>query len=500
MNNKYIKILSCIAILAPLFIGCKDDYLDAEVTQYETQERHKELISNPETVSKVSKAAISKTYAIFQDYWKSHDDFGLKAFQLATDVMCEDIVLDRQQWFIFDYNLDNREANYRRTNSIWDQNYEIIAKINLHLETYFSEETNDPKLLAAKGEPLAIRAIAYFNLINFYQHTYKGHEDALGVPLSLKTTDKDLPRAKVKEVYAQIIKDLTFAVEHMAATAETTDVDKNVAAAYLAKVYAQMEDWANVKKYASIAKEGGVDAVSTPGRSWSIEEKDVLWGYDVNAQTSTLWASFWSHIDQFLARGYAASGGVKKIHNVLYKKIPKEDSRRKLWANKEEYEDIINQMHVGDAKYDPSDPNSGVEINDYDQFKFTAGKQQMEQDYCFLRVQDPILLEIEALVELNDLGTAQNLLNEFARKRNPNFTAPADQAALREEVRFQRRIELWGEGTNWLDMKRWKLPINRLDPETNHWTKLQVSTDDVRFLHKIPQSEIEANPNLVQNP
>ncbi|PVX52557.1 SusD-like starch-binding protein associating with outer membrane [Balneicella halophila] len=492
--KKYIKRFAFVAILAPIFLSCQDDFLDADVTRYTTQERHDELISNPETAGGVSKAAISKTYAIFQEYWDSHDDFGLRAFQFATDAMCEDVVLYGSQWFIYDYNLDNREANYRRTNSTWDQNYEIIAKINLHLETYFAEDSTDPVIMASKSEPLAIRAIAYFNLVNFYQHTYVGHENELGVPLSLKTTDENLPRATVKEVYAQIVEDLTYAAEHGKATSESTDVDKYVAAAYLAKVYAQMEDWANVKKYAAMAKQGGTDVVSAPGRGWSVGEKDMLWGYDVNTQTSTLWASFWSHLDKFLSRGYAAGGSDKGIHNLLYDKLPENDSRRKLYANYEQYPDIIDQMKASDPK------NPKAEIYDYDQFKFVAGTPGMEQDYCFLRVQDPILLEIEATIELGDLGTAKTLLTDFAKKRNPDFVAPESQDELREEVRFQRRIELWAEGSTWFDMKRWKLPIDRTVEGTNHWTKIRVETDATRFFHKIPQSEIESNPNLVQNP
>lgn len=59
----------------------------------------------------------------------------------------------------------------------------------------------------------------------------------------------------MKEVYAQIIEDLKYAVDHCHNTGVRTDVDRAVAAAYLAKAYAQMEDWANVKTYAVIAQE-----------------------------------------------------------------------------------------------------------------------------------------------------------------------------------------------------------------------------------------------------
>lgn len=489
--NKYIKLIVILAAVTP-FWSCGDDFLDADVTQYVTQERHEEMISDPNVAPNVSKAALAQTYAIFQEFWASHDDFGLKAFQLATDVMCEDVITG-PNWFRFDYMLENRESNYRRTNSTWKQNYSIISKVNLHLETYFAQDSDDPAIKEAKSEPLALRGIAYFNLVNFYQHTYKGHENSLGVPLTLKTTDDKLPRATVQEVYNQIIADLTFAVENGPETSNRTDADRFVAAAYLAKVYAQMEDWANVAKYAAIAKNGGTDIVSAPGRDWSIAAADMLWGYDVNTQNSTLWASYWSHMDQFLARGYAAGGTAKKsIFNALYNKLPQNDSRRKLWVNNEQFPDIVKQMKAGDK-------NGAVKMEDFDQLKFVAGDAGMEQDYCFIRVQDPILLEIEAKIELNQLAEASALLKDFVSKRNPNFELPTSQEELRKEVRFQRRVELWAEGTNWFDMKRWKQTIDRTVQGTNHWSQFVCRTDEPKFYHMLPISEIEANPLLKQN-
>ncbi len=138
-------------------------------------------------------------------------------------------------------------------------------------------------------------------------------------------------------------------------------------------------------------------------------------------------------------------------------------------------------------------------MEDYDQLKFIAGEVALEQDYCFLRVQDPMLLEIEALVEQNKVSEAQAKLTEFAKKRDPKFEAKATQEELREQVRFQRRIELWGEGTNWFDMKRWNLTINRNRPNTNHKKVFTVEPNSLGFLHRLPQAEMDANKQLVQN-
>lgn len=487
--NKYIKTIAVLSVLT-LTTSCN---LDPEITEYIPQGRHDELVADSDVVNNVAKAALSKTYAIFQEFYRSHDDFGLKAFHIATDLMCEDVAYRNWNWFQFDYQLDNREANYRRTNSTWKQFYKIISNVNKHLETYFQKESSAPAYLASKSEAQALRGIAFFHLVNFYQHTYKGHENDPGVPIVLSTDTVKLPRATVKEVYEQIIKDLTPLVEYGSYTEDRTDVDKGVAAAYLAKAYAQMEDWPNCEKYAAIAKKGADDVVSKPGRTWNIgKATDILWGADVTPSNSSLWASFWSHMDEFLIRGYAAGGKKKLIHNLLYNKISKTDSRRKLWVNLKEYKDIADQVRQ-------SSPNPNAKLEDYDQMKFVAGADGMEQDYSYIRVQDPILLEIEAMVEQNKLTEAATLLNGFVQQRDPQFTAASTSEDLREQVRFQRRIELWGEGTNWFDMKRWKMTIDRTGDGSNHAAIFKVKTDEPKFYHMLPISEIEANPLLKQN-
>lgn len=484
---KKYKFIFVSALFAVGLVSCGKDFIDSKVTEYTTNERKIEMINDPEVIKKLSDASLASSYTILQDPNRGHDDFGLRAFQLATDLMCEDMVQIKHHHFGFDYNLDNFGAPYRRTLSTWEIFYGVISNMNILLTDFFSSESTDPKYLAVKSEPLALRGIAYFHLVNFYQHTYIGHEQALGVPLMLLPTDGDKERATVKQVYDQIIQDLEFAVKHGANTDLNTDVDKAVAAAYLAKVYAQMEKWEDVERCAKIAQAGGAtDKPSSAPRGFVINDQDVLWGYDVNAQTSDLYASFPSHMD-FTTRGYAGAIGARKvIHNLLYNKIPKTDSRRKLWMNNAEFPEIYKNFE-----------NYGA--TDYDQLKF-IGPDGFESDYIYIRIQDPILLEIEALVEQGKVGEAKTKLEGFVKLRDPEFVAPNDQNALREEVRFQRRIELWGEGTNWLDMKRWKMTIDRTQPNTNHKTKLLMKTDNLRYLHKLPQRELDANKLLVQNP
>lgn len=497
--------------LAGLASSCSKEYLSPDVTEYVTEAKLQEMKKDPALLSDLVTASMSGAYKTMIDYDQSHDDFGLKAFHIATDVMTEDMPI-AINWFRFDYMYDNFGATYRRTNSEWRQFYKVISTCNIVLRDYFGEESKDPAVLSAKAEPLALRGIMYFHLVNFYQVTYKGNENALGVPLALKPEDEKLARSPLKDVYTQIIKDLTFAVENGTVTEGHADADKGVAAAYLAKVYAQMEDWKNVEKYAAIAEESASDA--TPGfpMSWNIGNSDVLWGFDMNGTTTTYWASFYSHMDNTL-KNYAGNGQYKKIYNWLYWKMGKNDSRRKLWINNAEFPDIakaVGHENYTEIQKDENGKDIEVEHNfDYETVKFKA-PDGLNTDYIFIRVQDPILLKIEAINEQGRTAEAAKLLNEFMQKRDPDFMAKGDQAGLREQIRINRRIELWGEGTTWFDMKRWKVLVDRTKDavlpdgtiEGSNHNKVGLfikDLNDIKNIQKLPQDEVNNNKNLVQN-
>ena len=176
-------------------------------------------------------------------------------------------------------------------------------------------------------------------------------------------------------------------------TDDHTDADKRVAAAFLAKAYAAMEDWANVEKYAYIAADGV--SVGFPSNLCKIDNDDVLWGYGINDQNTTVYASFFSHIDTSI-QGYAGALGVyKAIHNKLYDQISDNDARKAWWRKK----DLATMKFKS-----PAD--------------FTG-------DYIYLRSADPYLLYVEALGEQGKLTDAAAALKSFLASRGA-----ADQVDL----------------------------------------------------------------------
>ena len=83
-------------------------------------------------------------------------------------------------------------------------------------------------------------------------------------------------------------------------------------------------------------------------------------------------------------------------------------------------------------------------------------------DYIYLRTADPYLLLVEALAEQKKMAEATQKLIEFLAGRGiPASEINSAESDLIDYIRLQRRIELWGEGTSFINLKR-SNDINRL--------------------------------------
>lgn len=136
------------------------------------------------------------------------------------------------------------------------------------------------------------------------------------------------------------------------------------------------------------------------------------------------------------------------------------------------------------------------------QYKFWGKDRYGTGSYCYMRGAEMLLIEAEAAVENKDYTTARNNLNElYARRFDEVHTCTADREDLREEVRLNRRIELWGEGFNFFDLKRWNVPMVREpwiegDVESNNIPDLFAITrypeDNNKWTFAVPSYKSEA--------
>ena len=98
----------------------------------------------------------------------------------------------------------------------------------------------------------------------------------------------------------------------------------------------------------------------------------------------------------------------------------------------------------------------------YMQVKFTAAFQVGGGSFPLFRTAEMYYTEAEAEYHLNNTAKAQQLIYEANKDRDPSYTQSTKTGQdLLDEIRLYRRFDLWGEGYDWYDYKRWGLPISR---------------------------------------
>ncbi|HSN49869.1 MAG TPA: RagB/SusD family nutrient uptake outer membrane protein, partial [Bacteroidales bacterium] len=127
-------------------------------------------------------------------------------------------------------------------------------------------------------------------------------------------------------------------------------------------------------------------------------------------------------------------------------------------------------------------------------WEYKKGATAMENDCAIYRLADVYLMKAECLVRLEQDNTeATRLVNEL-RKRA--FTDPAKlkTSVTLEDIRLERRFELAWENWGRQDLIRFGKFLNPIPV----WRP--KSLPEFRLLFPIPQTAIDANPKLKQNP
>lgn len=94
-------------------------------------------------------------------------------------------------------------------------------------------------------------------------------------------------------------------------------------------------------------------------------------------------------------------------------------------------------------------------------YKFWSIQPYGTSTYPYMRCSEMVLTEAEAAYMAGDYTTAQSCLDKIQKLRIAGYTGGKSGQALLDEIRLCRRIELWGEGMSWSDLKRWNLPLVR---------------------------------------
>ena len=493
---------------------------DAEVTAYLTPDTKNEIASADP--GKIFDAAVAGIYTDIQSYVYSnqqHNNFGQKSFDYLSSLLGNDLIMTgRFGMSLYHYQLSSwSDTQYWFVENRWREHYNHIANANSILGSISADETN-PDVLKYKAYAQTARGYAYLHLsylfgVPYYMGAegtewgmntkYSGsNADAPCVPIIKEDTQDDQPRATVGKVYELIVSDLTAAFEFfdangMLMTASPTDFDGLVAANYLMRAHMIMHNWTEAEKYAKIIVDTApiASAADLMQGFSDINLKNVIFGCDITADNTTTYMSYFSQMDMF-GDGYAAIGVARVAHNHLVDAISDTDIRldwfwtaRNLNKLAAEFGGVYAQFYYQVCKF----IGAGRAV--------VFGNWHLG-DYIYLRSEEAHFIKAEALAHMGD-ANAVKALNDFMVTRDPNYAYTfSDKAALIEEINYQKRIEFWGEGLEYLDNRRLNIPVDRTDATwgaaNNHFSgaKMKVTQDDRNFLYQLPKSEIDNNTAL----
>ena len=125
-------------------------------------------------------------------------------------------------------------------------------------------------------------------------------------------------------------------------------------------------------------------------------------------------------------------------------------------------------------------------------------------DVRLFRVAEMYLTRAEATVRNEgDFTSALSDLNALRTQRIANYTDETSTAGLLNRILLERRRELAMEGHRWFDirrdMDRSNIGVIRGNDCLAPATRCTLEAGNFRFILPIPQSEILANENMVQN-
>lgn len=430
---------------------------------------------------------------------------------------------------------------------LWYHRYNIILGANLLINRGTDGTlVESPQLNEILGQAYTYRAYAYLSLVQHYAKGYLIGNPASdpGVPLlfSSESPFTSEPRSTVQEIYDQIEADLAAAIDRFeegtgrpSGGPETkSQLNINVAYGLLARTALSKGDWQTAADAAVMARQGfplmGEDDWKSGFNSNNLSE--VIWGSNVIAAETTFFRSYF-YLASNTFNGSQIRNNPKIADRRLVDAIPATDYRRDVFlpdAPNTNSSAANNQGGLDPETGLPRDPNYANDLegfnarrteinatygitNSFNQHPYMHFKLKNANpgsidpdDVIYMRSSEMYLIEAEAKTMLNDIPGAQEALRPLGEERDSAYdvTIYNTQESMMDHIKFQRRLELWGEGFGYTDKIRWDEGIDHaadggsgasavLYQEAYQVERPSVNDD---WIFKIPQAELDANPNL----
>ncbi|MBZ9731411.1 RagB/SusD family nutrient uptake outer membrane protein [Salegentibacter sp. JZCK2] len=423
---------------------------------------------------------------------------------------------------------------------LWYQRYHIIASANAIIEKATDGSlVEDARLREIIGQAYAYRAWAYHSLVSHYAKGYLIGNPSTdpGVPLLFKSESPftSAPRSTVEEVYNQIQDDIDTAITYFedatprptGSAAGKSQLNIDVAYGIKARIALNKGDWRTAADAAKLAR-ADYPLMSESDYKSGFNSNllpEVIWGSNVITTETTFFRSYF-YLMSNTFNGSQNRNNPKIADRRLVDAIPDTDYRKDVFlpdapntnssaANGEggfENDPNYTDRDVWDAKISEIKDTYGItsrhNLHPYMHVKFLQQNPGSidPDDIIYMRTSEMYLIEAEAEAMLGNIDAAQDALRPLGETRDSAYDVSVydTKQALMEHIKFQRGLELWGEGFLYTDKIRWDEGIDHAADGGSGASAIlyqdgffqeKPSTND-NWIFKIPQREIDANPNI----
>lgn len=421
---------------------------------------------------------------------------------------------------------------------VWSRAYQVVSRAN-SVVANADKAVSDPAVANIyKAEARFLRAYSYFNLVRNFG----------GVPIidqeitSLEQRDLIYGKqASTEETYNFIVEDLKFAEANLPDQWSGVDVGRvsaGTAKAMLGKVYLHMAGKPlNKTEYFKMAADKLQEVVGTANETkynfgliseypdiFSLtneRNKEILLSFGYFLSSASPNASIYPF---FLFPRGIVNGDEQTNFGLtydFYQLFEPTDTRRDFTvASRYAFVGTPSDgAEAGDSIiYNPSEKHyinkrtgavfgnstvrTGLAYAKFARVARPAGSVPWgySTDMIELRFADVLLCLAEALTEDGRPGEALPYLNRVRQRAHASLSNASGTEAMRTAVRLERRLELTGEFTTVYDIRRW----GTLQQEIAAMTPDQIVNKDLNpyapkyEIYPIPQSQLDANPNLEQ--
>lgn len=502
MRNLYKNIVKTLLVSTPfLLTGCIEETepMDGNATLYQIEGNEQ-----------AQDAMVNGMPAMFNYIFSSraHYTFGYGGIMHIRDVMTGDMATVQSNYDSFDAfaRVRNMGPSYVFMQYVWNYYTKFILTTNNVIKKFKSSSDKDSEK-GNLGLGYTFRALCYLDMARMFEflpnEKFPSGKNAEGVevtnltvPIVTDTTSQESsrknPRVTREKMFEFIKSDLNKAETLIPYYKNNKKWMPNLACVYglKARLYMWVEKYDSAQIYARKAIDEShatpmtkVQALDT--RSGFNQADPWMWASSQTADDATVksklcnWTSYLSNESEW---GYTSYGGpVLMISRDMYDRLSDTDWR-KLEFKAPDGAALADQNTYCDDQYKPGGKQ---ELPKYASLKFRPGGGDVKNStvgaataFPIMRVEEMYFIEAEAAAHQNPAQGKTLLVNFMRAYRDANYSTTAStKDAVVEEIVFQKRVELWGEGQTFYDIKRLNYSVKRAYTGTNFKETARYNTN-----------------------